>query len=569
MQTPRLTVVGSINLDFVVRAERLPRPGETVSGARFARVPGGKGANQAVAAARLGAQVRMVGCVGRDELAQEALAGLREAHVEEGWLVSDAPTGVALITVDAGGETTIVVAPGANAELRPTDLDLGDADAVLCQQEIPAETVARVAELAPRFFLNAAPAREGAPDAELTVVNRLELDALGERRGLVCLTLGAEGAVLLQDGEEVARAEPPAVEAVDGTGAGDAFTACLVVSLLEGRPRDEALRRACAAGALAASRFGAQTFAADGGGGGRAAVTTPIVIDCDPGHDDAMAILLALASPEVDLVGVTTVAGNQTLDKTTRNALVTLEIGGRSDIPVAAGADAPLRRELRTAAHVHGETGLDGPELPEPSARAVDADPGEWLEPGVVLVATAPLTNVARWLERGIRPERIVWMGGAIGEGNVTPAAEFNAFVDPEAAAAVFASGIPIAMVGLDVTHKALFTRAHAERLRDAGRAGRFVAELSDFFQAFHERSYGFGGSPIHDAMAVAHVIDPTLLSTRHVNVAVETSSELCDGRTVVDLRGVTGREPNAEVGVDVDADRFLELLVSRIASLP
>jgi ribokinase len=251
-------VVGSINLDLVVRSERLPRPGETVSGARFARVPGGKGANQAVAASRLGAQVRMVGCVGRDELAQEALSGLREAHVEERWLLSDAPTGVALITVDAEGETTIVVAPGANAELRPTDLDLGDADAVLCQQEIPAETVARVAELAPRFFLNAAPAREGAPDAELTVVNRLELDALGERRGLVCLTLGAEGAVLLQDGEEVARAEPPAVEAVDGTAAGDAFTACLVVSLLEGRPRDVALQRACAGGALAASRFGAQ-----------------------------------------------------------------------------------------------------------------------------------------------------------------------------------------------------------------------------------------------------------------------------------------------------------------------
>jgi inosine-uridine nucleoside N-ribohydrolase len=297
-------------------------------------------------------------------------------------------------------------------------------------------------------------------------------------------------------------------------------------------------------------------------------VTTPIVIDCDPGHDDAMAILLALASPEVELVGVTTVAGNQTLDKTTRNALVTLEIGGRSDIPVVAGADAPLARELRTAAHVHGETGLDGPELPEPSARAVDADPGEWLQPGVVLVATAPLTNVARWLERGIRPDRIVWMGGAIAEGNVTPAAEFNAFVDPEAAAAVFASGIPIAMVGLDVTHKALFTRAHAERLRNAGRVGRFVAELSDFFQRFHESSYGFEGSPIHDAMAVAHVIDPTLMTTRHVNVAVETGSSYCDGRTVVDLRGVTGREPNAEVGVDVDAGRFLELLVSRLASL-
>jgi inosine-uridine nucleoside N-ribohydrolase len=298
-------------------------------------------------------------------------------------------------------------------------------------------------------------------------------------------------------------------------------------------------------------------------------VTTPIVIDCDPGHDDAMALLLALGSPELELIGVTTVAGNQTLDKTTRNALVTLEVAGRGDIPVVAGADAPLRRELRTAAHVHGETGLDGPELPEPAARPVDTDPGEWLEPGVVLVATAPLTNVAGWLERGIRPDRIVWMGGAVGEGNVTPAAEFNAFVDPEAAAVVFASGIPITMIGLDVTHQALFTRAHAEQLRGAGRAGRFVAELSDFFQQFHERSYGFDGSPIHDAMAVAHVIDPTLLTTRRVNVAVETSSEYCDGRTVVDLRGVTGCEPNADVGVDVDSGRFLELLVSRIASLP
>jgi ribokinase len=261
MAAPRLTVVGSINLDLVVQAERLPRPGETVSGARFARVPGGKGANQAVAAARLGVEVALVGCVGSDELADQALAGLREAGVEERWLAKDGPTGVALITVDAGGETTIVVAPGANAELRPEDLELGSADAVLCQQEIPAETVDRAAELAPRFFLNAAPAREGggSPEAELTVVNRLELEALGERHGLVCVTLGSDGAVLLEDGEEVARAEPPEVEAVDGTAAGDAFTSCLVVSLLERRARDESLRRACAAGALAASRFGAQT----------------------------------------------------------------------------------------------------------------------------------------------------------------------------------------------------------------------------------------------------------------------------------------------------------------------
>ena len=255
----RLTVVGSINLDLVAQAERLPRPGETVSGARFSRVPGGKGANQAVAAARLGADVALVGCVGRDELAEEALTELREAGVEERWIARDVPTGIALITVDGAGETTIVVSPGANGELRPEDLSLGDADAVLCQQEIPAQTVARAAELAHRFFLNAAPAREGAPEAELTIVNRLELEALGELPGLLCLTLGAEGAVILEDGEEVARAEPPRVEAVDGTAAGDAFTACLVVSLLEGRSRDESLRRACAAGALAASRFGAQT----------------------------------------------------------------------------------------------------------------------------------------------------------------------------------------------------------------------------------------------------------------------------------------------------------------------
>ena len=259
MSRPRLTVVGSINLDLVVRAERLPRPGETVSGARFSRLPGGKGANQAVAAARLGAEVAMVGCVGSDELAEPALAGLREAGIEQRWILKDAPTGIALITVDATGETTIVVAPGANAELRPEDLALRDSEAVLCQQEIPAETVARAAELAGRFFLNAAPARSGAPEAELTIVNRLELEALGARSGLVCVTLGAEGAVLLEDGEEVARAQPPAVEAIDGTAAGDAFTACLVVSLLEGRSRDESLRRACAAGALAASRFGAQT----------------------------------------------------------------------------------------------------------------------------------------------------------------------------------------------------------------------------------------------------------------------------------------------------------------------
>jgi pyrimidine-specific ribonucleoside hydrolase len=306
-------------------------------------------------------------------------------------------------------------------------------------------------------------------------------------------------------------------------------------------------------------------------------VTTPIVIDCDPGHDDAIAILLALASPEVELRGITTVGGNQTLDKTTRNALKVLELVGRTDVPVAAGADRPLQRKLRTAAHVHGESGMDGPDLPEPTTKTVDMHAADFLaeliEPGVVLVPTGPLTNVAMLLERHPdvreRIERIVWMGGAIAEGNVTPAAEFNAFVDPEAAEAVFASGIPITLIGLDVTHKALFTQEHAERLRPAGKAGRAVAELADFFLGFHQDRYGFDGSPIHDAVAVAQVIDPSLVETVNCNVAIETQSQFCDGRTVVDIWHVTDAPRNCDAGLDIDANRFLELLVERIASLP
>ena len=303
-------------------------------------------------------------------------------------------------------------------------------------------------------------------------------------------------------------------------------------------------------------------------------MSTPIVIDCDPGHDDAIAILLSLASPEVELRGITTVAGNQTLEKTTRNALKILELAGRTDIPVAAGADRPLVRELRTAAHVHGESGLEGPGLPEPTTAPVDVHAADLLadllEPGVVLVPTGPLTNVALLLERhpDVKPERIVWMGGAIAEGNVTPAAEFNAFVDPEAAARVFASGVEVTLIGLDITHKALFTRAHADRLRGTGRAGKAVAELSDFFQIFHESRYRFDGSPIHDALAVAEVIDPSLVTTVECNVEIETASEWCDGRTVVDRWNVTDRPRNCRAGVDVDAERFLQLLVERISAL-
>jgi ribokinase len=254
---PRIVVVGSINLDLVVRVPTLPRPGETVAGGTFAQIPGGTGANQAVACARLGADVTLIGAVGRDAQAEDALSGLRQAGVALQLVEAAEPTGVALIQVDAAGETTIAVAPGANGTLG--SVELPEHHAVLCQLEVPDEAVLSAWEAATGLFcLNAAPARPLEVDPDLTVVNRLELDALSRRDGLVAVTLGAEGAVLLDDGEEIARATPPSVDAVDGTAAGDAFTACLLVSLLEARPEDEALTRACAAGALAASRFGAQ-----------------------------------------------------------------------------------------------------------------------------------------------------------------------------------------------------------------------------------------------------------------------------------------------------------------------
>jgi ribokinase len=235
----------------------LPRPGETVTGASFSQVPGGKGANQALAASRLGADVLLVGRVGRDAFADAATALLREEGVELALQVSDAATGVALILVDAAGENVIAVAPGANWELGA--FELPESDAVLCQLEIPdAAVIAAWEQASGLFCLNAAPARMISVDADLTVVNRYELETLGRRDGLVAVTLGAEGAVLYDDGEEVARAAPPPVVAVDGTAAGDAFTACLAVSLVEGREPGEAVRRACAAGALAASRPGAQ-----------------------------------------------------------------------------------------------------------------------------------------------------------------------------------------------------------------------------------------------------------------------------------------------------------------------
>jgi len=309
-------------------------------------------------------------------------------------------------------------------------------------------------------------------------------------------------------------------------------------------------------------------------------MSTPILFDCDPGHDDAIALLLALASPEIQVLGVTTVAGNTTLPKTTANALRVLELAGRGDIALAAGCDRPLVRELVVAEHVHGQTGLDGPMLPAPIGAAISIHAVDFLagqigaaHTPVTLVPVGPLTNIAMLLSRypGIEEnvKEIVLMGGAIGTGNVTPAAEFNIYVDPEAAHRVFHCGIPLTMIGLDVTHRALLDQSHAEELRGSGAIGKFVAELLDFFITHHPRSYATrSGVPIHDALAVAHLIWPDLVTTEHVAVTVDTESRLCRGRTVVDLWGVTSATPNARVGTEVNSAVFARSLLDRLTSL-
>src|SRR6476469_672900 len=306
---------------------------------------------------------------------------------------------------------------------------------------------------------------------------------------------------------------------------------------------------------------------------------TPIILDCNPGHDDEIALLLAVASPELELVGVTTVSGNQTLDKTTANALRVREFAGRSDIPVYAGADKPFLRKRDVAAHVHGESGLDGPDLPPPS-RAVERQHAvDYLAEEIrrrngkgTLVPTGPLTNIGLLfaLHPDARPERVVLMGGAIGEGNRTPAAEFNIWADPGAAQRVCREGLDTTRVGLDVTHRALIKDEHTERMRAAGRTGQVVAELMDFYARFHRKRYvDLDGSPMHYPVCVAHLIDPALMTVRDAHIEVDCSSGPSWGRTNVDWRG---REhfgpPNAKVGVDIDGDRFAELIVERISSL-
>ncbi|HHQ4518523.1 pyrimidine-specific ribonucleoside hydrolase RihA [Aeromonas veronii] len=304
----------------------------------------------------------------------------------------------------------------------------------------------------------------------------------------------------------------------------------------------------------------------------------PVILDCDPGHDDAIALILALASPELKVLAVTTSAGNQTPDKTLNNALRILTLLGRDDIPVAAGAPKPLARELIIADNVHGESGLDGPKLPDPAfapqamtgielmARCLRESP----QP-VTLVPTGPLTNIALLLaahpELKSKIARIVLMGGAAGAGNWTPAAEFNIYVDPEAADMVFKSGIPITMCGLDVTHEAQVMDEDIERVRAiTNPVAQCVAGLLDFFMIYHrDPKWGFAGAPLHDPCTIAWLLAPELFHGVECRVDIETRGEHTVGMTVVDRYGLSGKPANALVLLGLDRPGFIDLLVTRL----
>lgn len=308
-----------------------------------------------------------------------------------------------------------------------------------------------------------------------------------------------------------------------------------------------------------------------------------IIIDTDPGQDDAVAILLALASPEdVEVLGITAVAGNVPLPLTRKNARIICELAGKPETRVYAGCDAPLKRKLVTAEHVHGKTGLDGPQMADPTMALQDQHAVDFIietlrrEPAhtVTLCPLGPLTNIAMAFQRApdvvSRVQQIVLMGGAYFEvGNITPAAEFNIYVDPEAAEIVFKSGVPLVVMPLDVTHKALTNRKRVEAFRALGtEPGRMVAEWTDFFERFDMAKYGSEGAPLHDPCVIAYLIRPDLFQGRHINVEIETTSELTLGMTVADWWGVTKRPANALFMGSVDAEGFFALLTDRIARL-
>ena len=304
----------------------------------------------------------------------------------------------------------------------------------------------------------------------------------------------------------------------------------------------------------------------------------PIILDCDPGHDDALAILLALARPELQLLGITTVGGNSTLENTTRNALSVLTLVGRTDVPVAAGAAQPLVRQLETAPHVHGSSGLEGAALPAPAAAPLEEGAVDFIartiaasERPVTLVPTGPLTNIAllrrRYPELYDRVAEVVLMGGSLGEGNITPFAEFNIWVDPEAAREVFAGGRPVSMMGLDVTHQALFSLDDTDRLEGLGsRTATAFAGLLRFFARFHREKYGWDGAPIHDAVAIAHLLSNSLVTTQRHSIAVATEDGTRGQTSGLPL--VAG-EDGVDVGMAIDRNKFVDMLIDAVALFP
>jgi purine nucleosidase len=307
-----------------------------------------------------------------------------------------------------------------------------------------------------------------------------------------------------------------------------------------------------------------------------------IIIDTDPGQDDAVAILLAFASPELNVLGITAVAGNVPLDLTQKNARIICELAGFPDTLVFAGCDKPINRALVTAEHVHGKTGLDGPQLAPPTRALQDQHAVDWIidtlraapPASVTLCPLGPLTNIAMALQRApdIKPAiaEIVLMGGGFFEGgNITPTAEFNIYVDPHAADIVFKSGLPLTVMPLDMTHKALTTKARVDAFRAMGTdVGRMTAEWTDFFERFDKEKYGSLGAPLHDPTVIAYLIQPELFSGRIINVEIETQSELTMGMTVADWWRVTDRAPNCTFMRDIDADGFFALLAERLARL-
>jgi len=307
-------------------------------------------------------------------------------------------------------------------------------------------------------------------------------------------------------------------------------------------------------------------------------VTTPLILDCDPGHDDAFAILLAAGSPLADLRAITTVGGNGALDKVTYNARRICTLAGIRDVPIAAGADQPLAGTLEVAADVHGESALDGPDLPEPdvpldahSATALIEQTLQTAREPVTVLATGPLTNIAIALDHVDRSRirEIVWMGGSSERGNRMPYAEFNAWADPEAAAAVVESGVPVTVIGLNLTHQALATDAVVARILALGTPlAETVAGWLTFFGGTYRTLFGFPAPPVHDPCAVALVADPATMTTTDAFVAVETQGRWTRGATVIDLDGRLGHPPNARVALELDAGRFWDLVVDAIDRL-